>query len=550
MNEILKNSETIPSKTNKVKSVNFTSVEKKLNEIENIIGNANDWKEFYVDKMNKILEKKIPWVKLIINNWKIEISSDIWKDELNEIMNILINKQDLIENKEKKDIDLNKTTSWQLLNEHQKQISMWNVNFLKELLLKNEWDNEYRVDFKDNTEAELQIGLADILPINVRKVRVQWNFEWENYDLTGERIWDKWWFYSYKHDYLPVYHWFKITIIEEWSEDEIKNSKEKLNKNIEEFKKTDYYKSCKENFDENTLDKLAKSAFEYNLNPVNLIWLYKLKQENKKDYSQIKNWIDSTDWEISITCKKIQQWMSEFYKVWWKNITNNQLELNPEFILFMKHLSPNWLKWTNENVLKTITNKEYSPDEIKNIKWNINEQIINITNIYTNFWENNDVETIYWDVIEWYEWKYDPREVFSEPFERSPSWTTLCGKTARLNYSKFWWNCRRWDAISLVNDPEYNWWQVHKRARAVFLLESWFDNKSFYHVSIAKNDWKHWREEARNGHSFVVFKWNDWETYVLDPYYFGWSNKPHKLSQHPLTYNMKYWNSKWAIHKS
>lgn len=549
MNEILKNNDTQWNEKREKKGVNFSSIENKVNEIEWILGNVKDWKEFYVNNMNKIIAKELPGSKLIINNWKIELKTDIGKEDLNAIIQLLEknNSQNSID---KTNLDLNKSTTSQLLNENQKQISMWNVNYLKDLLLKKEWENKYEADFKDNVEAELHIWLADILPNNVRKVRIQWEYEWENYDLTWTRIWDKGWFYSDKHDYLPIYHWFKITVIEEWDENQLKNSKDKLSKDIEEFKNTEFYKSSIESFDEKTLDKLVKSALEYNISPINFIGLYKLKNQNTNNFWQINSGIDSTDAQLSLTWKKIQQCIWEYYKVWWKNVTLDGNEMSPEFILFMKQLHPNWLNWSNEKVLKTITNKEYSQQEINTFRWNINEQIININNIYTNNWENQDIDTSYWDLQEWYEWKYNPREIFSEPFERSPSGCTLCGKTARLNYMKFGGKCKRWDAISLVNDPEYNWWQVHKRTRALFLLESGFNDKSYYHVSVAKNDWKNWREEARNGHSFVVFKGNDWETYVLDPYYFGWSNKPHKLSQHPLTYNMKYWNSKWAIHNN
>lgn len=544
MTEILRSNELQSPNKNESKIVNFTNIENKVNEIERLIWNEKDWKEFYVNKMNKILSTQIPWVKLNIIDGKIKLVSNIWKEDLDKIMEILEQNKNKINNK---NIDINKTTSSQILSEHQKQISMWNVNFLKDLLLTKDDENNYKVDFKDNIEAELHIWLADILPSNVRKVRIQWNFEWEEYDLTWTRIWDKWWFYSENHDYLPIYQWFKITIIEEWDEEKLNNSKNKLNKQIEEFKNTQFYRLSKSNFDEITLDKLVKSSLEYWINPTNLIGLYKLKNTFINNFWQVNSWVENEDAQISLTCKRIQQSISEYQKVWWNNPIINNDQLNPEFIIFMKNIHPIWLKWDISEILKTITNKDYSANEINLLRWKVTEQITKINNIYTNNWENQDVETVYGEVLIWYEWLYNPREINSEPFERSPSWCTLCAKTARLNLLKFWWKCRRWDAISLVNDNEYHWWNTYNRLQALNLLEQNYNDKWYYHVSIAKNDGKHWNNNPRNWHSFVVFKWNDWETYVMDPYYFGWSTKPHKLLQHPLAYNDKYSNSKWAI---
>lgn len=101
---------------------------------------------------------------------------------------------------------------------------------------------------------------------------------------------------------------------------------------------------------------------------------------------------------------------------------------------------------------------------------------------------------------------FTPAE-YSYPAERSESGTTLCSRTARLNLSKLgvdspstWWSARA--AYENLNSPKDIFPPTNSDAK---VADVYLD---------ARSD-----KNRQYGHRVAAFKWENWQWFVLDPYY-------------------------------
>lgn len=88
--------------------------------------------------------------------------------------------------------------------------------------------------------------------------------------------------------------------------------------------------------------------------------------------------------------------------------------------------------------------------------------------------------------------------VHSNPSEKSKNWITLCSRTAHKNLQKLWVNSRRWNAVDVMRSYGKN--------LTIFPFGEWKIIDLFV------------KTKSVYGHRAAAF-FNNWQCYVLDPYY-------------------------------
>lgn len=128
---------------------------------------------------------------------------------------------------------------------------------------------------------------------------------------------------------------------------------------------------------------------------------------------------------------------------------------------------------------------------------------------------------------------FDKTIVKSAPYEKSPSWSTLCSKTAQRNAQDFWVILERgnaYDASTKLNAHYQEWvdslvvtnmWQGYERRR---VTSSWKDIP-IKKLNEQSAEWNfadlYTSSKSEYGHRAIAFRWKDGMRYVLDPYNYG-----------------------------
>lgn len=148
------------------------------------------------------------------------MSKLIEKKEINEVTNpVDWAPKDLLFLATQTNLPYANISAWKIFEAASKNDSlMW--NFLKKT---EEW--VYEVNFFNNVNAENNIGLADVMPENVKEVYINWEKNWVKYSVAWKRQWLKWWFYDSNGRYLPIFNWFKVQVLASYTEQELSEKK-------------------------------------------------------------------------------------------------------------------------------------------------------------------------------------------------------------------------------------------------------------------------------------------------------------------------------------
>lgn len=264
------------------------------------------------------------------------------------------------------DPDLKWALEWELWS---KEFVKWNIE---------KW-NTVEVDFKWDIRSEFNLWLSDLMPAKVRKVKIEWERFGRKYDIEWERKWLKWWFFSDKNEYIPVFSWFKVTIIETATDEELANiwkqNEEKIRKYMENPKIQDF----NQKYWEKETRAIITSALEYEMDPMVLMTLRRTENWAAwKEFWVLRPWAETYDYQLILACRTIQNNMNRYKNLSWKDAQENWI-ITPEFLCFFSsRYAPIWAlndpNNFNANHLKNMLriygnfhDRSYSEEDISKI---------------------------------------------------------------------------------------------------------------------------------------------------------------------------------------
>lgn len=336
-------------------------------------------------------------------NWKmvfgnVPIISSVNDSEKNKIEpskfdKVLWVKRDVLSSLTWTKIDIfnENITAWQIW---QQEAKWWNVmkNFIK-----SNSENIFDVDFWKNWSAEHNIGLADIMPEWVKKVRIIWERNGRKYDMIWERNGLKWWFYNENWRYLPVYSWFKVEVLEKYDPKELQAKKQENEQKIQEILKSPFIEKFKSKYSQEHLEIIVRKSQEYNIDPTFLLSLR--SSENWPQWLEFwvkKAWIDTFEWQLTLACRTIQNKFGMYKRLTWNEPIESDGSIKSEFIGFFSNIyAPIWAsndpRNLNSNHLKNLLTFywEYRWKKFDNIDTILaqNNEFIQKWNTRINTWE-------------------------------------------------------------------------------------------------------------------------------------------------------------------
>ncbi len=374
----------------------------------------------------------------------------------------------------------------------------WNENYFTETqnFIKKNWDKEFVVDFSNKKWAEYNIWLSDLLSEEITQVRVTWEKNWKKYDMTGKRQWLKWWFYTESWDYIPIFNWFKIEVLQSYTENELNTKKQENEKKIKEITDSPWIQDFKKRYDDKQLITIVTKAQEYNIDPTFLLALR--TAENGKewfDFWIMKRWINTFEWQLIMACRTIQNNMNRFKKTTWQEAMSTDWRLTINFISFFSSI--------------------YAPIWVNNDPQNLNQNhFTNLVNLYSqysniNFGNQNTIMTQYNNLNKQYAAQINSLKLLS-----STKPDILISTATSYLWTKYvwWWDNEKWiDCSWLVIKCMQELWIINytddttaawlfkvtqqknpnntKKWDLVFLKQKWKIN----HVQIALWPAKNWK---------------------------------------------------------
>ncbi len=449
---------------------------KKVEELQNEINNLNLWKQF-VWKQEKSLRTAL------LKDWdpKDKEFQEI-AEKIKKLQETLINYWDNIKNLTSQ---LNQIT-WEIKNEISKTTqeekdllkNMSNQEFLsltpeRRLNYVTKWNNQVEnvISWKDKN-IEFTFTYNWVFNKNLFKLTTAWQVLPEQIrDVTSnwikyERIWLDWEFFNKEtNKRLIIKEWTQIEIWKIWNQEEITKIKTENNKKYEDFIKEnpDYSKEKFTNAINEAIDKNIDIKLFINVLSSRIEEFDSLKELNLAEVEWIATEISKISWYTNTDIESI-----------WK---------------VLKKVSPT----TYNDILEKLW---YKKEEITDFNTK------NIDNEKYNFSLDN----------EYIPWEFS--DILSNSAEKSESWTTLCSRTARKNLQKLWidtpvtWSSARnaWENSWSPKNHFPPEWDTKAKVADIFLDARSDKNKMYWHRVAA-------------------FKADNWNWYVLDPYYrLFWEN--------------------------
>lgn len=399
------------------------------------------------------------------------MSKLIEKKEINEVTNpVDWAPKDLLFLATQTNLPYANISAWKIFEAASKNDSlMW--NFLKKT---EEW--VYEVNFFNNVNAENNIGLADVMPENVKEVYINWEKNWVKYSVAWKRQWLKWWFYDSNGRYLPIFNWFKVQVLASYTEQELSEKKTANQESYSSIVKNPKLNDFTSKFPWE-LELIVKKWIEYWIDPNLLIALR--KSENWKtwiDFWVMRAWIDTFEWQLTIACRIIQNNMNKYKRITkqdpvdWSTFTG-------EFIAFLSNIyAPIWANNDptnlNKNHLKNLLNfysdysgKDFGDIELliasslqKSMEWN------ELANSDSILWKTNPedlIKSAYKHIWKWYLfwWNWEENidcsqlviESLKDNWVVSQAFDTTAHNLSKFTRQKNPSDVIRWDLVFLQN---------------------------------------------------------------------------------------------------
>lgn len=316
------------------------------------------WHILKVDKNNEGFDFAQEFLNYI---WKGEDSADLafielwWK--INWIYNWEIdwkleNTKEIINSSKFKEFYLNFKSESERIWVETTWFVVWEIE---------KW-NTVDINFRWNVSAEYNIGLSDLMPPKVKRVKVEWvrtiNGEtvWQPYSLLWERKWTKWGFYTAGWQYMPVFTWFKVTILDTYTDEELQKMEIDKSLKIASLKTDPKIQEFKNKYWDEELNLILKTAVEYDIDPFFVMTLRQTENWWKwKEFGIMRDGCDNFERQLVLCCRTMQNNMQRFKLNTWKDAINDW-EISKEFIAFFSSIyapigaenDPNWL---NQNHL-------------------------------------------------------------------------------------------------------------------------------------------------------------------------------------------------------
>lgn len=321
------------------------------------------------------------------NDWKtdnwIKITPDTWvlRDSVTEATSA------------KQEILANGISPWQLFESERKTGNVMK-NFIKSI-----WENKFEVNFWNNSQAEHNIWLADLLWEEVKRVRVIWEKNGIKYDMIWNRQGLKWGFYDEKRKYIPVFNNFQIEVLDSYKEEELIKRKEEDEVKVQELLKSPFVEKFKNKYSQEQLEIIVRKAQEYSIDPCLLLALRTSENgQNWLDFWVMRPWVDTFDWQLTIACRIIQNSMNRYSKMTGKDVSQWNWRFSWEFIWYFSSLyAPIWASNDpnnlNNNHLRNLLTFywEYSGERFGNI-----DELVNNNYAFLKKWE---VQMTSWEII-------------------------------------------------------------------------------------------------------------------------------------------------------
>ncbi len=413
------------------------------------------------DKEKKAAINFIESLKFIKAETKIDLSN--LKDEMNICMEI---KNQL--NRLEQDISWKQESAGKLFTSNEKNKWQTMKQFIKE-----NWHNNFIIDFSNNKSAEYNIWLADLLSEEVTKVRVIWEKNGKKYDMIWTRQWLKGWFYNEQWRYLPVFNWFKVEILWSYKKEELVIKKQENEQKIKEIVNLPLVKNFEKKHGNEQLTVIVKKAQEYGIDPTFLLALR--STENGRDWLDfwiMKWWIDTFEWQLVMSCRTIQNNMNRFKRITWENAIWWDWIFKPEFIGFFSNIyAPIWVSNDPNNLNKNhFTNllTFYS-----NYSWKNFGNIDTIIAQNTAFYKKWETKINSWEIT----WATTPDDLIAN-----------ANKHIGKEYKWWWW--RKTDSVTDCS------WLVLMSMKDSWVVDYWYDNTAAWLSKITNqkpaNDVKRW----------------------------------------------------------
>lgn len=357
----------------------------------------------------------------------------------------------------KNEILASNISPWQLFESERKTGNVMK-NFIKPI-----WENKFEVNFWNNSQAEHNIWLADLLWEEVKRVRVIWEKNWIKYDMSWSRQWLKWWFYDEKRKYIPVFNNFQVEVLESYDKKDLEQRKKDNEEKVKEVLNSPFVEKFKNKYSKEQLELIVRKAQEYSIDPY--LVLAMRSTENWRDWLDfwvMKSGIDTFDGQLTMACRIIQNTQNRFSRITWEDFLDWNWRYRWEFIGFLSSIyTPIWASNDpnnlNSNHLRNLLTFywEYSGKQFANL-----DEIINNNFAFLKKWE---VQMNAWEIV----WSTTPDALIANAQEHIGKWYV------------WWW----WRRNTDVTDCS---WLVLMAMKEAWVVEHWYDNTAEWLSKITK----------------------------------------------------------------